>query len=142
MIRHRVPERIEYAARDLDRLVAQMLGLLTMHPYWDKRSHCLIEDEEIFALDFQNAYPTMLYRLPALAMILDAANAGEAYGFQRQFLQHLQWKQERRHWVVKGTYHQFALDALFEAYPDALCIWPHRDPMQVHPSSLAITAML
>ncbi|MBO9376244.1 sulfotransferase [Sphingomonas histidinilytica] len=137
-----VPERIEYTGKELDRLVAQTPGLLTMHPYWDKRGHCLIEDEEIFTLDFQNAYPTLLYRMPALAMILDAGNAREAYGFHRQFLQHLQWNQEPKHWVVKGIYHQFVLEELFEAYPDALCIWPHRDPVEVHPSTMAITAVL
>lgn len=137
-----VPERIEYTGKELDRLVAQTPGLLTMHPYWDKRGHCLIEDEEIFTLDFQNAYPTLLYRMPALAMILDAGNAREAYGFHRQFLQHLQWNQEPKHWVVKGIYHQFVLEELFEAYPDALCIWPHRDPIEVHPSTMAITAVL
>lgn len=137
-----VPERIEYTGRELDRLIAQTPGLLTMHPYWDKRGHCLIEDEEIFTLDFQNAYPTLLYRVPALAMILDAGNIGGAYRFHREFLQHLQWKQEPRHWVVKGIYHQFVLEELFEAYPNALCIWPHRDPMEVHPSTMAITAVL
>ena len=137
-----VAARIEYTAKELDRLVAQTPGLLTMHPYWDKRGHCLIEDEEIFTLDFQNAYPTLLYRMPALAMILDAGNAREAYGFHRQFLQHLQWNEDPKHWVVKGIYHQFVLEELFEAYPDALCIWPHRDPVEVHPSTMAITAVL
>lgn len=137
-----VAERIEFAAKELDRLVHMTPGLLSLHPYWDKRGFCPIEDEEIFTLDFQNAYPSMLYRVPALAMMLDAGDAPAAYDFHRQFLQHLQWNQEPRHWVVKGTYHQFALDALFEAYPDALCIWPHRDPVHVHPSTLAITAVL
>lgn len=134
--------RIDFAGQDLDRLLHQVPGLLTLHPYWDKRGLCPIEDEEIFTLDFQNAYPALLYRVPALAMLLDAGDAAGAYAFHRQFLQHLQWHQPRRHWVVKGTYHQFALDALFEAYPDALCIWPHRDPLQVYPSILAITAVL
>lgn len=137
-----VPARIEHAAQDLDRLLHLAPGLLTLHPYWDKRGHCPIEDEEIFTLDFQNAYPSLLYRVPALALILDADNAAEAYGFHRQFLQHLQWKCEPKRWAVKGTYHQFALDALFDAYPDALCIWPHRDPLEVHPSTMAITAVL
>jgi hypothetical protein len=136
------PERIELAARDLDELLRIAPGLLTLHPYWDKRGHCPIECEEIFSLDLQNAYPSLLYRLPALAMILDASNIAEAYHFHRQFLQHLQWNLEPRRWVLKGTYHQFALKELFEAYPDALCIWPHRDPTQVHPSTLAITAVL
>lgn len=134
--------RIELAGHDLDRMLHQTPGLLTLHPYWDKRGHCLIEDEEIFTLDFQNAYPSLLYRVPALAMILDAGNIREAYDFHRQFLQHLQWNEPPKHWVVKGIYHQFVLDALFEAYPDALCIWPHRDPVDVYPSMLAITAVL
>lgn len=128
--------------RDLEDMLAQVPGLLALHPYWDKSAECPIEDEEIFTLDFQNAYPSLLYRLPALAMILDAGNIAGAYSFHREFLQHLQWNQPVKHWVVKGIYHQFVLDALFEAYPDALCIWPHRDPMQVHPSTLAITAVL
>ena len=135
-------ERIEHTTRDLDEMLRIAPGLLTLHPYWDKRGHCLIEDEEIFALDFQNAYPSLLYRLPALAMVLDAGNAADAYAFHREFLQHLQWNRPSTHWVVKGTYHQFVLDALFSAYPDALCIWPHRDPLQVHPSTMAITAVL
>ena len=134
--------RIEYAAQDLDRLLHLAPGLLTLHPYWDKRGHCLIEDEEIFTLDFQNAYPSLLYRAPALAMILDAGNIGEAYDFHRQFLQHLQWNRPRKRWVVKGIYHQFVLNELFRAYPDALCLWPHRDPVDVYPSMLAITAVL
>ena len=135
-------ERIERTARELDELLDVAPGLLTLHPYWDKGALCPIECEEIFTLDFQNAYPTLLYKLPALAMILDASNIADAYRFHREFLQHLQWNQSPRHWVVKGIYHQFALDALFDAYPDALCIWPHRDPVQVHPSTLAITAVL
>lgn len=115
---------------------------MTLHPYWDKRGHCAIEDEEIFSLDFHNAYPLLLYRVPALSMILDAASAPDACDFHRQFLQQLQWNCERKRWAVKGIYHQFVLDALFAAYPDALCIWPHRDPLQVHPSTMAITAIL
>jgi hypothetical protein len=136
------PERIELTGKELDEMLLLAPGLLTLHPYWDKRGLCPIEDEEIFTLDFQNAYPSLLYRMPALAMILDASNIADAYRFHRQFLQQLQWNQPTTRWVTKGIYHQFALDALFDAYPDALCIWPHRDPVQVHPSTMAITAVL
>jgi len=136
-------ERIEYTGKDLDHMLDLCPGLLTMHPYWDKRGHCLIEDEEIFTIDFQNAYPSLLYKLPALAMILDASNISEAYTFEKEFLQHLQWGSDSsNHWVMKGIYHQFVLDELFEAFPDAVCIWPHRDPVEVHPSTMAITAVL
>ena len=135
-------QRLDLAAADLQELFRVAPGLLTLHPYWDKGAVCPIECEEIFTLDFQNAYPSLLYNLPALAMILDASNIAEAYDFHREFLQHLQWNLTPGHWVVKGIFHQFALKELFEAYPDALCIWPHRDPVEVHPSTLAITAVL
>ena len=37
--------RIELAAQDLYRLLHQAPGLLTLHPYRDRRGHCFIEDE-------------------------------------------------------------------------------------------------
>lgn len=134
--------RIEFTAKELDRFIHKVPGLLTLHPYWDKRGHCLIEDEEIFTLDFQNAYPSLLYDVPNLGLMLTAADPVEAYAFHKQFLQHLQWNCGDGHWVVKGVYHQFVLKALLEAYPDCLCIWPHRHPLEVWPSTLAITAVL
>lgn len=137
-----VPERIEQTGRELDRIIDLVPGLLTVHPYWDKRGLCPIEDEEIFAIDFLNAYPTFFYRFPSLGLAPDASDMSGAYGFHKQFLQHLQWNQEPKHWVLKGIYHQFALKDIFDAYPDALCIWPHRDPLHVHPSILTITSIL
>lgn len=134
--------RIELAARQLDELLRIAPGLLSLHPYWDQRGRALIEDEEIFALDFQNAYPSLFYKVPTLPLAVEPEAAAEAYAFQKSFLQHLQWNTGPGHWVLKGTYHQFALDALFEAYPDALCIWPHREPAEIWPSVLAISAVL
>ena len=131
--------RIEFAGKEVDRELHMIPGLLTLHPYWDKRGQCPIEDEEIFTLDFQDVYPSLLYQLPAMP---NAVNSGVAYSFHRQFLQHLQWNEAPKHWVVKGVFHQFALDALFETYPDALCIWPHRDPVEVCPSLMALLAVI
>ena len=44
-------QRLARAARDLDRLIDRTPGLLTLHPYWDKGSDALVEDEELFTLD-------------------------------------------------------------------------------------------
>lgn len=137
-----VTERIESAGREVDELLRIAPGLLPLHPYWDKRGLCPIEDEEVLALDFHTAYPSLLYKVPTLALNIEAADPALAYAFHRQFLQHLQWNTGQGHWVTKGIYHQFVLDDLFAAYPDALCIWPHREPAQIWPSILAITAVL
>jgi hypothetical protein len=136
--------RLDAAQREMDGWKLHTPGILTMHPYWDGNNDALIEDEEIHTIDFQNVYPTLLFRIPALAIVNlgDAADPRGCYTFQKQFMQHLQWNTPKRRWVVKGCSHQFNLKDLFAEFPDALCIWPHRDPVEVHQSTLAISSVL
>jgi Sulfotransferase family len=136
--------RIEAAQREMDSWNQHTPGLLTLHPYWDDGVNTLIEDEEIHTIDFQNVYPTLLFRIPALTIMNlgDTADPRACYAFQKKFLQHLQWNTPRRRWVVKGCAHQFQLKELFAEFPDAICIWPHRDPVDVHQSTLAISSVL
>ncbi len=136
--------RLEFAARSIQQLIDFVPGLLPLHPYWDKGAQALIEDDELFTLDFRNAYPTLLYRTPTLDVMVDAGGGDVrgTYGFHRQLLQHLQWNTGKRRWACKGIGHQFLLDALFEAYPDALCVWPHRSFEEIHISTVTIAAVL
>src|SRR5438552_2918489 len=136
--------RLDAAQREMDSWNQYTPGMLTMHPYWDDDNDTLIEDEEIHTIDFQNVYPTLLFRIPALAIMSlgDTADPRACYAFQRKFLQHLQWNRPRRRWVLKGCAHQFQLKDLFAEFPDAMCIWPHRDPVDVHQSTLAISAVV
>jgi hypothetical protein len=136
--------RLEFATRSIQQLIDFVPGLLPLHPYWDKGAQALIEDDELFTLDFRNAYPTLLYRTPTLDVMVDAGGGDVrgTYGFHRQLLQHLQWNTGKRRWACKGTGHQFLLDALFEAYPDALCVWPHRSFEEIHMSTVTIAAVL
>ena len=136
------PARLDLARRELQRFLEAAPGMLTMHPYWDKYNEALIEDEQIHTLALYNTYPTLLFQVPAFPVMGGSEDPAGAYRFQTEFLQHHQWNQPRRRWVVKGCFHQFYLKRLFEAYPDALCIWPHRDPLDLHASTLAIMAVL
>ena len=136
--------RIEAAQREMDSWNDYTPGMLAMHPYWDDGVNALIEDEEVHTIDFQNVYPTLLFRIPALAIMNlgDTADPAACYAFQKQFLQHLQWNLPKKRWVVKGCAHQFQLKQLFAEFPDAVCVWPHRDPVDVHQSTLAISSVL
>lgn len=136
--------RLALAAREIERVTDFVPGLLALHPYWDKGAHALIEDEELFTLDFRNAYPTLLYKVPALEVMVEAGGGDVrgTYRFHRELLQHLQWNTGKRRWACKGIGHQFLLDALFEAYPDALCVWPHRSFAEIHVSTVTIAAVL
>ena len=51
------------------------------------------------------------------------------YELHRMVLQHLQHGAPSRRWVLKGVTHQHRLPALLEAYPDAVFVWIHRDPL-------------
>jgi len=42
--------------------------------------------------------------------------------------------------VCKGPSHQMQLEALLEAYPDALCVWAHRPISEIWASNVAIRA--
>lgn len=136
--------RLGIARRAIERLIDTVPGLLPLHPYWDHLEHTLIEDEEIFALDFRNAYPSQFLDIPTLDVDVDAAGGDMrgTYAFHREFLQYMQWNTGRRRWACKGVYHQFVLDSLFEAYPDAICVWPHRSMTDVHTSTVTIAAVL
>jgi hypothetical protein len=133
-----------YAQRAVERIIDFVPGLLPLHPYWDHGANALVEDEELFTLDFRNAYPTLLYRVPTLEVMVESGPADVAgtYRFHRELLQHLQWNTGKRRWACKGVYHQFQLNALFAAYPDALCVWPHRSFRDIHISTVTIAAVL
>ncbi len=85
------------------------------------------------------------HRLPAYQDWLETSDQTPAYRFHRRFLQHLQredrvdaLREERsflpRPWILKAPGHLFALDALMAAYPDAVLVQTHRDPLEVVPS--------
>src|ERR1700730_5730084 len=92
----------------------------SMHPYIDKGAYQLCEDEELFSLDFHNAYPYYYFNVPTLEPIDVIVGDGirDAYLFQRDFLQHLQWNTGKTRWVCKQPGAQMHIGALLGAFPD------------------------
>jgi hypothetical protein len=115
-------------------------GILAAHPYFDLGWQVPVEDEEIMALDFHSTYPTWYRRVPIMVSV--PYDPVEAFMFHRAFLQHLQWRRPVGHWALKGTSHQFWLDALLQVYPDAVCVWPHREPAETFGSLLQLLSLV
>jgi hypothetical protein len=134
-------ERIAYAQREVERWMDFCPAQKAMHPYIDKGAHQLCENEESFSLGMHNAYCYYYYDVPTLepadTMGFDCA---AAYRFHRELLQHLQWNTGKTRWVLKEPGAQMHLDALFEAYPDALCVWAHRPLVEIYASNVALRA--
>ncbi|MDO7836767.1 sulfotransferase [Sphingobium sp. HBC34] len=117
-------------------------GIIALHPYWDMGAETLIEDEEILTLDFFDNYPVVLCDAPTLAIRVGEEDFEDAYRFLKLFLQHQQWRQPRKRWVLKGIEHQRHLSTLFKVFPDARCLFPHREPAKFLPSNLTIAGVV
>jgi Sulfotransferase family len=80
--------------------------------------------------------------MPTYQAFLHAADFRPTYNWQKRFLQHLQLGCPTRRWVLKSPDHIFALEGLFAAFPDAVIIQMHRDPLEVLRSSSQLTHVL
>jgi len=117
-------------------------GLLLSHPYVDAGAFMETEDEDIIALDFHQAYPFHFNKVPVLPIVFHnkVSGLGDALRFHKKVLQQLQWKTPTKRWVCKSTGHQYQGTAMWDVYPDALCVWTHRDPVVFLSSVLGICA--
>ena len=134
--------RIAEGTRDIERWLADYTGFIVQHPYFDAGGGTPMECESLLVYDLRNAYPTIFSKVPYGTPWAEEGSGPEYYASHRQLLQHLQFGGPRRHWVLKGVEHQFRLSALLAAYPDAKLVWPHRDPVEVFGSLLAVIAMV
>lgn len=134
--------RIEAGNRDCQAWLDAIPGMLRAHPYWDEGAHTLIEDEEVFSIDFLVPYATHYYNVPYTPLDYVASDPLVAYRFQKKYFQTMQLHTPPKRWVGKGVFHQFCLDKLWEVYPDAICVWTHRNPAEMFASMLGIYTVL
>ena len=80
---------------------------------------------------FCSANPAMLFRVPSFFDWFLQADTSYGYEVHRAWLQHLQWHNPRDRWVLKVQEHMYHLPELTAAYPEAVMVQPHRDPVSV-----------
>lgn len=100
------------------------------------------ECTDITAQVFQSLRFDSTYRVPSYQSWLDQHGHHDAFRFHRRFLLHLDWQEPGRRWVLKSPDHVFALDAIRAAYPDAVIVFLHRDPVSVIASVAKLTEVL
>ena len=94
------------------------------------------EDFPILRHSFASWISTVRYRLPDFEKWLLANGCREAYGYHRRAMQQYTWQRSQRHpgiqrqWLFKMPFHLMEMGALTEAYPDALFVQTHREPVQ------------
>ena len=92
------------------------------------------EDVMLLWLAFKSWTYTVAYHVPEYGRWLAAVGSRDAYRHHRRVMQHFTWQRLQRNvrrrmtWLLKMPFHLMELEALLEAYPDALFIQTHRDP--------------
>jgi LPS sulfotransferase NodH len=83
-----------------------------------------------------------IFHVPGYEAWLNTAGLLPAYVWQKRFLQHFQHHWPERQWVLKSPDHVRSLDGLFRAFPDAMIVQMHRNPLEVLTSSVHLTKVL
>jgi hypothetical protein len=81
-----------------------------------------------------------LSHLPTYSAWLADQDWRPAYRRHRRLLQLIGLPDAGRRWVLKNPSHLFALDALFDVYPDALVVQTHREPRTAIASVCSLAA--
>ena len=69
------------------------------------------------------------FGVPDFAAWLCETVAEGQYVSHKRLLQQFQWKGPKGRWTLKSPQHLFDLPGLVEAYPGAMLVWTHRDPV-------------
>src|SRR5215831_3151183 len=83
-----------------------------------------------------------MYYVPSYRSWFFRQDLRPAYQYHRRFLQHLQFRQPARRWILKAPTHMFAMPALLSVYPDALFVQTHRTPVDSMASVSSLVTIL
>jgi hypothetical protein len=130
------PRRLAALARR-DYMARERPDMLAMHLFDPDATE---EDVEILGLSFQaQQYAMPIFNYHAWWRTADLSSG---FAYHRRVLRLLQSRRPPNRWLLKAPAHNFHLDALASAYPDAKMIVTHRDPARSVPSAISMVASL
>lgn len=129
--------RCEAQFQGIDKMIP---GFRTMHPLDPENAQeCLVlTANSMVSGNYHAQYSTPSY----YDYLEDGCDWKGVLDFHKQQLQHLQWRTQGDHWVLKTGQHNLALDALLETYPSAGVIVTHRDPVKIATSFSSLSTLL
>jgi hypothetical protein len=99
-----------------------------------------MEDTEVLGMAFHGQQFTVpVYGYHAWWRSTDMTSA---YEYHRRVVKLLQSRRPPDLWLFKAPHHNFHLDAIVSAYPDARFVVTHRDPVKAVPSWASIVAAI
>lgn len=84
---------------------------------------------QAFPMSFRAHHIAGILQVPSYAAWLATADRKPTYRHYKRLLKLLQWRNPRRHWLLKAPEHQSFLPDLFAVFPNAQVVITHRDPV-------------
>uniref|UniRef100_UPI00260E7B07 sulfotransferase family protein n=1 Tax=Novosphingobium sp. TaxID=1874826 RepID=UPI00260E7B07 len=140
--RGEAPQRRAYAQAMIDGWLQLSPELASIHPLDPDAP-----DEEVIVLGqmFVGTAVEAMTFAPSFAAWLDAYDQSRGHEDLRTILQYLQWQDPSRRgakWILKSPTNLPYTEVAANAFPDALLIMTHRDPLDVVPSYVSMEAAL
>lgn len=134
--------RREAARQIFDHMLATIPDLMSIHPMSLDQP-----DEELTVIDqsFMGTAAESFLWLPSYAAWLEQADQTPAYRELVMWLKYMQWQDPSRRgqmWVLKSPNHITATAAALAAFPDAVFVMTHRDPVRSVPSYCSMVSSL
>lgn len=135
-------ERRAYAQAMIDGWLQAAPELASIHPLDPDAP-----DEEILILGqmFVSTMVEGMSFVPSFARWLDTYDQSRGHADLRTILQYLQWQRPERRgkkWILKSPSNLPYTEVAARAFPDALLIMTHRDPLEIVPSYVSMEAAL
>lgn len=111
----------------------------TMH---EMGGHIPAECGMLWANTFVSDHIAALYQIPSYHAWYASADLEPVYAWHRRMLQLLQWRNPRKHWLLKAPEHMSHLPTLLKVYPDARIVQTHRDPLRCMSSATSLLGTL
>ena len=133
---YRSDPRIEKADKLIRQWSRTTPTMETMHEY---RGDFPTEDCEIMAICFMaTTWFDALGQVASFDSYMMKKDMTESMQYHKRVLKLLQWKNPRKHWVLKDPMHLDRLATVLKIYPDACFVWPHRDPVRALASMISL----
>jgi hypothetical protein len=137
---YRTDPRIERA----DKLITQWNRVTpevaTMHEF---SGQIPTESIHLFCLSFRSTgWLNIMGQIPSYNAYMNQQSMEPALRYEKRVLKLLQWKNPRKHWVLKSPDSARYLPETLKVYPDMHFAWIHRDPVRALASMINLIGIL
>ena len=138
---YRTDPRIEAADRTITMWNRVTPEIASMH---DFTGWSATESIHLQVLSFRTPawFDSLWGQVPGFARYMAGQDIADSYRYEKRVLKLLQWRNPRKHWVLKSPFALSHLPKVLEVYPDAGFIWTHRDPVRAVASVVSLIGTL